>query len=115
MRKFIVYTLQILAILSAMVLFACVCYIAIVPDVSDVPEWLSKMNTINFFVEPVLCVIALVALGDMKKTERKKNARMYIKGDGNYQLLDFPAEGPHEANGSAFVGTTKEENENNGK
>lgn len=71
MKKFIVYTLQILAILSAMILFACVCYTAIVPDVSDVPEWLSKMNTINFFVEPVLCVIALVALGDVKKSEKK--------------------------------------------
>lgn len=88
MKKFIVYTLQILAILSAMILFACVCYIAIVPDVSDVPEWLIKMNTINFFVEPVLCVIALVALGDIKKEGgRNRKTKQTINGDGNYQIV----------------------------
>lgn len=108
MKKFITFFLQFLAIVSAMLLLATMFYIKFGYGVITMPEWLEKLLTVNCFVEPTLCVIALVALGDMKRSERKKNTRMFVKGDNNVQLSDFPAEDPR-FGGYTFVSRTKED------
>lgn len=70
MKRFFAYLLQFLAMASACLLLATMIWIRFSTD-HETAQWLSMVLTINCFVEPTLCILALAALGDIKKADKK--------------------------------------------
>lgn len=86
MKRFFAYLLQFLAIASACLLLATMIWIRFSTD-HETAQWLNIVLTINCFVEPTLCILALAALGDIKKGDRNRKTKQAINGDGNYQVV----------------------------
>ena len=70
MKRFFAYLLQFVGIASACLLLATMIWIRFSPD-HETAQWLNMVLTINCFVEPTLCILALAALGDIKKADKK--------------------------------------------
>lgn len=86
MKRFFAYLLQFLGIASACLLLATMIWIRFSED-HETAQWLNMVLTINCFVEPTLCILALAALGDIKKGGRNRKTKQTINGDGNYQIV----------------------------
>lgn len=71
MKRFFAYLLQFLGIASLVVLFATTIWLKFGGDYATLDEWLKTTLQVNELVAPILGILALAALGDIKKADKK--------------------------------------------
>lgn len=73
-RRILAYFLQFVAIASSILLLATLLMIKFdLSEIESLADGFQKFLAINLFAEPLICIFALVALGDMKNRKKEED------------------------------------------